>query len=100
MADTERLQNARGTSAPVRDGTFAFAVTPEVAESLAPETLPVERLDERLGFKPVHLNVTDDVTPFTGPERTKREWTPWLLRALLILALGESLFAWHCGRSK
>jgi len=32
-------------------------------------------------------------------ERTNREWTPWLLALVLMLALAEVLLAWFCGRA-
>jgi hypothetical protein len=35
----------------------------------------------------------------TGLDRYRREWTLWVLAAVLVLAVGEALLAWLCGRS-
>jgi hypothetical protein len=32
-------------------------------------------------------------------ERTNQEWTLWLLAAVLLLAVCESVLAWFCGRA-
>jgi len=77
-----------------------FAVAPDIAEAQQLETLPNDRVNERLGFAPVHLQVADDLTPFQGGERAKREWTPRLLWLILILALTETIFAYYVGRPK
>jgi hypothetical protein len=37
---------------------------------------------------------------FSEVERLNREWTLWLLLAVLALALGESLLAYWCGRAR
>jgi hypothetical protein len=76
-----------------------FAVVPDVRESENLETLTDAQLDERLGFKPVHLTAGDDPSVFAGSERLNWEWTKWLLVVLLFLVLGESLLAWLCGRA-
>jgi len=77
-----------------------FAVTADRTESEQPETLTDERIDERLGFSPVHLMVGDDLSAFAGGERAKGEWTPWLLRVLLALAVVEMAFAWWVSRPR
>jgi hypothetical protein len=76
-----------------------FAVVPDLRESENLETLSDAQLDERLGFKPVHLTAGDDMGVFSGAERLKQEWTIWFLAAVLALALGETALAWFCGRA-
>jgi hypothetical protein len=76
-----------------------FAVVPDLRESENLETLSDAQLDERLGFKPIHLTTGDDLSVFSGTERLKQEWTIWFLAAVLALALGETALAWFCGRA-
>ena len=57
-----------------------------------------QQIDERLGFKPIHLTAGDDVAVFSGAERQNREWTPWLLMVVLAMAFVETGLAWLCGR--
>lgn len=75
-----------------------FAVTPDARDTESYETLSDVQIDERLGFKPVHLVAGDDLGVFSGAERMKREWTLWILAAVLALVLFETGLAWYCGR--
>lgn len=75
-----------------------FAVSFDREEATQPDTLADAAIDDRLGRRPIHLSVTDDLTAFRGGERSSREWTPRLLWVLLALAVGESLLAWYVGR--
>ncbi len=77
-----------------------FAVTFDQDEAINPELLTAERINERLGFAPVHLQITDDLSAFQGGERSKLEWTPKLLWLLLLLSIGETAFAYFVGRPK
>lgn len=77
-----------------------FAVNFDIDEATHPELMPDDRINERFGFTPIHLRVTDDLSPFQGGERSKLEWTPKLLWLLLALALGESALACYVGRPK
>lgn len=75
------------------------AVVPDLRESQDLGTLTSEQLDERLGFRPIHLTAGMD-TPNQGlGDRLNREWTMWLLLAVLVLAVCESLLAFWCGRA-
>jgi hypothetical protein len=76
-----------------------FAVTPDLRESESLDSISDEQIDDQLGFKPIHLNTGFDGSSFTGTERSRKEWTIWLLTALLIFAVGESLWALVCGRA-
>jgi hypothetical protein len=76
-----------------------FAVSPDLRETEDLEYLTPGQIDARLGDGLVHLTAGDDGSAFSGTRRLGREWTPWLLAALLALLVGEMLLAWHCGRA-
>lgn len=74
-----------------------FAVAPDLRETDDLATLANPELEGLLGFKPVFLEAG---TPEgLGNERAKREWTVWLLLFLFLLAVGESVWAWFCGKA-
>lgn len=75
-----------------------FAAAPDVRESENLDALSDRQLDERLGFRVYHLTAGDDASVFAGAERLKREWTLWILAAVLLLVLAEAALAWYCGR--
>ena len=79
--------------------TDRLIFNPDLAESENLDNLTDEQIDNVLDFKPVHLETGWDGSTFTGTERSRKEWTIWVLVALLFFALGETLFAWYCGRS-
>lgn len=96
----------RGAGAPLKAGVVEpapllvpFAVVPDLRESANLETLPERALNERLGFTPVHMNLDGRASVAAVTERTNREWTRWLLLAVLGLAAGEAILAWFCGRA-
>src|SRR5208283_3517657 len=66
-----------------------FAVVPDLRESENLDATPDEEIDKRLGFQPVHLTAGGDENVFSGDERTKQEWTIWVLVAVLAVALVE-----------
>jgi hypothetical protein len=74
-------------------------VVPDLRESEDLASLQPKELDEMLGFQAVHLMASDDGSVFSAAERLKREWTVWLLVALLALVIGETILAWFCGRA-
>ena len=76
-----------------------FAFVPDLRESDNLEALTDDQIDDQLGFKPIHLSTGFDGSAFSGTERSRKEWTIWALTALLIFALGETLWAWFCGRA-
>lgn len=76
-----------------------IAVTPDPRESADLTSLSNEQLNDRLGFVPIHIIAGAEEGSSTGAERMNREWTVWVLLAVLILALCEVAFAWWCGRS-
>jgi hypothetical protein len=74
-------------------------VTPDLRESADLTSLTDRQLDERLGFPVHHLIAGADPGGVIGVERSGSEWTPWLLAAVLVLAIGEGLLAWFCGKA-
>jgi len=76
-----------------------LAVVPDLLESDNLDSLMPEAIDKRLTFQPRHVTAGDDPSTFFGDERFNREWTMWLLVAVLALVLGESALAWWCGKS-
>ncbi|MHB1423572.1 MAG: BatA domain-containing protein [Gemmataceae bacterium] len=75
-----------------------FAVTPDVRDSEQLHPVSAADIDGQLGFKAVHWTAGDDSGLFGSGERMKDEWTMWLLTALFVLVLGETVLAWFCGR--
>jgi len=76
-----------------------FAVVPDPKETENLESLTDSQLDEKLGFKTIHLAAGENASVFSGTERWNREWTLWLLAAVLAVAVGETALAWFCGRA-
>jgi Aerotolerance regulator N-terminal/von Willebrand factor type A domain len=86
------------SAAPAADEGVPFAVVPDLRETENLEAWTDQQLDERLGFKPIHLTAGDDLAVFSGAERQNREWTPWLMVVVLAVAFVETGLAWLCGR--
>lgn len=100
VADTPSAGLYHIVPADAETPSIQFAVIADLEESEQPEVLADARIDERLGFAPLHLTVGDDLSAFAGGERAKGEWTPWLLRVLLALAVVEMVFAWWVSRPR
>ncbi len=83
----------------MEESAFRFVVNPNIEEGDDLDPITTEALDQQLGFHPIQLDVGFDGSEFTGTERSRNEWTIWLLSLLLIFALGETLWAWKCGRA-
>jgi hypothetical protein len=76
-----------------------FAVTADVRDSEQLQPASIEEIDSQLSFKPMHLTAGDEGGLFGSAERMKNEWTMWLLAALFVLVLSETVLAWFCGRA-
>jgi hypothetical protein len=74
-----------------------FAVSPDLRETDDLTSLSNGEVEELLGFKPVFLEAGTPEGITT--ERARREWTVWVLLALFLLAVGESVWAWFCGKA-
>lgn len=75
-----------------------FAVTPDLREAENLESLKEEEIDQVIGFRPTHMTLGQNFTSY-AEERSKREWTTWLLLVMFVFACGEAAWAWLCGRS-
>jgi hypothetical protein len=76
-----------------------IAVVPDLRESQDLSTLTDEEIDQRLGFQPIHITAGAAASAQGAEDRLNREWTTWLLAAVLLLAGLESLLAYWCGRA-
>lgn len=76
-----------------------IAVVPDLRESQDLTLLSDAEIDQRLGFQPIHATAGAEGALQGSDERLHREWTIWLLVATLLLALGESVLAYWCGRA-
>jgi hypothetical protein len=76
-----------------------FAVTPDLRESDNLESLSDAEAEELLGFKPLLLVAGPDSARELSAERSKREWTVWVLLGLFFVAVAEALWAWFCGKA-
>lgn len=91
-SDTVDLAAALKTGTPI-------AVVPDLTESADLTALSAQEIDGQLGFAPIHIVAGSGESVSTGAERLNREWTVWVLLAVLILVLVEVAFAWWCGRA-
>jgi hypothetical protein len=100
VADTSRagVYRIKAATGEQRDSPVVpFAVVPDLRDSADLESFTDRQLDEKLGISVRHRTAGDGV--LTGEERLNREYTPWLLIVVLVLAVGEALLAWFCGRA-
>jgi hypothetical protein len=74
-----------------------FAVAPDLRESDALDPLTDPEAEELLGFRPVM--VLAGAEEALTAERSKREWTVWVLLVMFVLAVGEAGWAWLCGKA-
>jgi hypothetical protein len=76
-----------------------FAVSPDLRESDNLESLTDGEIETLLGFKPVFIQAGNGSEVAIAGERSRREWTVWVLIALFVFAVGEAVFAWMCGKA-
>jgi len=81
-----------------RENGVPLAVVPDLRESEDLESLTNAVIDQRLGFRPIHVTAGDSAT-FSEVERLNHEWTLWILASVLLLVLCESVLALWCGRA-
>jgi hypothetical protein len=74
-------------------------VAPELRETDNPDALTDGEIEQLVGFRPVFLQAGSGAEQAIATERSRREWTVGLLLVLFLLAVGESLWAWYCGRA-
>jgi hypothetical protein len=76
-----------------------FAVIPDLRESETMDPLPDSQIDEMLGFKPEHLGSGSEASAKADSVRNRNEWTVAALLLLLFFAVGETAWAWFCGKA-
>ena len=76
-----------------------FAVAPDLRETDNLDALSDGEIEQLLGFRPVFLAGGSGAERAIATERSRREWTVWVLLALFVVATGESVWAWFCGRA-
>jgi len=75
-----------------------FAVAPDLRETENLETMSDQEIDQQLGFQAIHWTAGQSGGALSS-ERFSREWTVWLLGAVLALVLCETALAWFCGKA-
>jgi hypothetical protein len=86
-------------SAANKDSGTPLAVIPDLRETEDLQALTDPQIDERLGFVPVHMTAGADAAIGGTTDRLNREWTLWLLTAVLVVVLCEGTLAWWCGKA-
>ncbi|MCZ2340501.1 MAG: BatA domain-containing protein [Bacteroidales bacterium] len=76
-----------------------LAVAPDLAETDNLDVYTAPDVESLLGFEPVLVLAGDGTSSEWATLRSRREWTIWLLLGLFVVAVGESGWAWMCGRA-
>jgi hypothetical protein len=76
-----------------------FAVAPDLKETDDLSSLTDSEIEQRLGFQPVFLKAGTGAEGEIATERDRREWTVWVLLGVFVVACGESIWAWICGKA-
>jgi hypothetical protein len=83
-----------------KDRGIPIAAAPDFGETADLSSFDDERdLNALLGFTPLHLIADSGAEAVSVAERVNREWTGWLLLAVLAMLACEALLAWVCGRA-
>jgi hypothetical protein len=76
-----------------------FALNPDLRESENLDVASDADVANAVGFAPTIIQAGATVEAVVTQTRARREWTEWLLLGLLLLLIGESVWAWFCGRA-
>jgi len=76
-----------------------FAVNPDLRESANLDVASVADLTKMLGFEPAVIQAGAGTEAAVTQHRARQEWTEYVLLLLLLAAVGESAWAWVCGRA-
>jgi hypothetical protein len=76
-----------------------FAVNADLRESANLETAENKDLIALLGYEPIVIQAGAGTEAAVNQTRVRREWTEWVLLLLLFALVGESVWAWVCGRA-
>jgi hypothetical protein len=81
------------------DGGPLFAVNPDLRETADTTTASDDAVENWLGYRPPIIAAGAGTEAAVSQLRTRSEWTEYVLLALLLLLVGESVWAWMCGRA-
>jgi hypothetical protein len=76
-----------------------FAVAPDLRESANLDSLTDPEAEQVLGFRPVLVLAGAEAAQTLAAERSRREWTVWILLVLFLFAAIETGWAWFCGKA-
>ena len=83
----------------VKDIGIPIAAAPDLRETEDLSSFTDAEMNDRLGFTPIHLIADSGAETISVADRVNREWTAWLLMAVLVFLVFESMLAWVCGRA-
>ncbi len=86
-------------SATAEDHGVPIAVVYDAKEIENFSTLSDREINDSIGFTPIHIEAGKSAGANSGEDRLNREWTVWVLLAVLLLALVEVAFAWFCSKA-
>lgn len=81
------------------DKGAVFALAPDLRESANLDCAADGELGKWLGFAPVVIQAGAGTEAAVNDVRVRREWTEWVLFAVLAVLVGEAAWAWVCGRA-
>ncbi len=76
-----------------------FAVNPDLRESANLDVATEAEMSKMLGFEPAVIQAGAGTEAAVNQQRARREWTEWILLLVLLAAVGESAWAWVCGKA-
>lgn len=76
-----------------------FAINPDLRESANLDVANYNELTQWLGFEPSVIQAGAGTETAVNEQRTRREWTEYVLLMLLFVLVAESAWAWACGRA-
>lgn len=76
-----------------------FAVAPDLSETDDLSVFADPEVGQVLGFEPVLVVAGDGAAADLAAERSRKEWTIWILLGLFAVAATEAVWAWVCGRA-
>jgi hypothetical protein len=77
----------------------AFVVNPDPREAENLDAATDGEVEKMLGFRPTVIPAGAGTESAVRDRRVGREWTEWVLLALLVLLVGEAAWAWTCGKA-